>query len=176
MTKIFASGPMDRKARHITWIWLVIIAVILLLLWLFWGEGGYILAWGSSLFAAVLLLYIMSIPRKVIVSDMSVEIRCVVESVNIKFSDLRTIRRIQADDMKRKYVLLGSYGFFGYYGCYLEPDTLETLNLYCKQWDNFVEITDVFERRYVVSVLEPDELVAAATHAVRFYSDSNAIE
>ena len=176
MTKIFISGSMDRKARHITWICLSVIAVILLLLWLFWGEGGYILAWGASLFAAVLLLYIMSIPRKVIVSDNSVEIRCVVESVNIKYSDLRTIRRLQADDMKRKYVLLGSYGFFGYYGCYLEPDTLETVNLYCKQWDNFVEITDAFERRYIVSVLDPEGLISATTQALRFYSDSNAIE
>ena len=176
MTNSFVSGPMDRKAKRITWIYISVIVLVLVLLWLFWGEGGYILAWGASLFAAVLLLYIMSIPRKVIVSDISIEIRCLVESVNIKFSDLRTVRRLQPEEMKRKYVLLGSYGFFGYYGCYLDLDKLETVNIYCKQWSNFVEITDVFERRYIISVMSPDDFISAAADARRFYSDSNAIE
>lgn len=176
MTKSFVSGPMDRKSRRITWIYITVIVLILVLLWLFWGEGGYILAWGASLFAAVVLLYIMSIPRKVIVSDISVEIRCVVESVNISFSDLRTVRRLQPDEMKRKLVLLGSYGFFGYYGWYLDLDNLESINLYCKQWNNFVEITDVFERRYIISLVEPDKFIRVVSDARRFYSDTSAIE
>ena len=176
MTKSFVSGPMDRKSRRITWIYITVIVLILVLLWLFWGEGGYILAWGASLFAAVVLLYIMSIPRKVIVSDISVEIRCVVESVNIHFSELRTVRRLQPDEMKHKLVLLGSYGFFGYYGWYLDLDKLETINLYCKQWNNFVEITDVFEHRYIISLVEPDKFISAVSDARRFYSDTSAIE
>ena len=57
------------------------------------GKGGYITAWAVSLLGAVVLLYVMSIPRRVVVGDTALEIRCIVEITHIKYADLRSIRR-----------------------------------------------------------------------------------
>lgn len=172
MIRIFSCGKTDRKARRLTVVWLAIIVFILSAVWFFWGEGGYVTAWAVSFLGALLLLYVMSIPRKVIVGDTALEIRCIVEITHIKYSDLRSIRRIPPGAMKKKYVFFGSYGFFGYYGYYLDGQTWETLKLYCRQWDNFIEITDACEKRYIISCPEPDDLLSAATKAMRYYSDS----
>lgn len=134
------------------------------------------MAVAASLFGAILLLYIMSIPRKVTVGDTSLEIRCLVEITRIKYSELRSIRRIEPGAMKKKVVLLGSYGFFGYYGYYIDLRSWDTIALYCKQWDNFIEITDAYEKRYIISAPIPDQLINAATEAMRLYSDSQDIE
>lgn len=114
----------------------------------------------------------MSIPRRVVVGDTALEIRCIVEITHIKYADLRSIRRILPETMKKKFVFFGSYGFFGYYGYYIDGKSWETLKLYCKQWDNFIEITDAYEKRYIISSPAPDDLVAAVTRAIRYYSDS----
>lgn len=152
------------------------LALLLVAIWYFWSDGGYIIAVAASLFGAIVLLYIMSIPRKVTIGDTSLEIRCLVEITRIKYSDLRSIRRIEPAAMKKKMVLLGSYGFFGYYGYYIDTRTWETMLLYCKRWDDFIEITDAYEKRYIISSPVPDELISAATAAMRFYSDSQDAE
>ncbi|HIW96917.1 MAG TPA: hypothetical protein H9866_00295 [Candidatus Tidjanibacter gallistercoris] len=170
--RTFRYGKMDRRAGRLTAVWMLLLALVPAAVWFFWGEGGYILAWAVSLLGAVVLLYVMSIPRKVVVSDTALEIRCIVEITHIKYADLHSIRRIPAEAMKRRYVLLGSYGFFGYYGYYIDVRNWETLKLYCTQWDNFIEITDSCEKRYIISSPEPDDLIAAVTRAMRYYSDS----
>lgn len=167
---------MDRRARRITVLCLVLLALLLVAIALFWSDGGYIMVVASSLLGAILLLYIMSIPRKVVIGDTSLEIRCLVEITRIKYSDLRSIRRIEPAAMKGKTVLLGSYGFFGYYGYYIDTRNWETLVLYCKRWDDFIEITDAYEKRYIISSPVPDEVIEAATRAMRFYSDSQDME
>lgn len=134
------------------------------------------MAVAASLFGAILLLYIMSIPRKVTIGATSLEIRCLVEITRIKYSELRSIRRIEPAAMKKKVVLLGSYGFFGYYGYYIDLRSWDTIALYCKQWDNFIEITDAYEKRYIISTPLPDQLINAATEAMRLYSESQDIE
>lgn len=53
----------------------------------------------------------MSIPRRVVVGDTALEIRCIVEITHIKYADLRSIRRIPPETMKKKFVFFGSYGF-----------------------------------------------------------------
>ena len=170
--RTFDSGRMDRRAARLTVCWLLLLAAILAAVWFFWGEGGYITAWAVSLLGAVVLLYVMSIPRRVVVGDTALEIRCIVEITHIKYADLRSIRRIPPETMKKKFVFFGSYGFFGYYGYYIDGKSWETLKLYCKQWDNFIEITDAYEKRYIISSPAPDDLVAAVTRAIRYYSDS----
>lgn len=176
MTHTFRYGRMDRKARRITVLSIILLVLLLAATFLFRSEGGYITAWAASLLGAIVLLYIMSIPRKVVVTDTALEIRCLVEITRIRYSDLRSIRRIGPEAMKGKYVLFGSYGFFGYYGYYIDWRRWETLKLYCKQWHNLIEITDAYERRYIISSPEPEELITAATMAMRFYSDNRDAE
>ena len=174
--RIFDYGRMDRRTGRLTAMWMAVGALLLLLLWLLWGEGGYVMAWAVSLFGALTLLYIMSIPRKVAVGDTALEIRCIVEVTHIKYADLRSIRRIPPEAMKKKSVLLGSYGFFGYYGYYIDSRNWEVLKLYCKQWDDFIEITDIYETRYIISSPAPDDLVGAVTEAMRYDADSESLE
>ena len=170
--RTFDYGRMDRRAARLTVCWLLLLAAILAAEGFFWGEGGYLTAWAVSLLGAVVLLYVMSIPRRVVVGDTALEIRCIVEITHIKYADLRSIRRIPPEAMKKKFVFFGSYGFFGYYGYYIDGKSWETLKLYCKQWDNFIEITDAYEKRYIISSPAPDDLVAAVTRAIRNNSDS----
>lgn len=176
MAKTFKYGKMDRRTRKLTVMWFCILAVILFLVWFFWGEGGYMPAWIISIFGAVSLLYLMSIPRKIVVGDTALEIRCVVEITHLKYSELRSIRRINSEDMKKRYVFFGSYGFFGYYGYYLDINRLEFIKLYCKELDNLVEIMDEYEKIYIVSTPQPDALIEAVTASIRYYSDSNEID
>lgn len=109
--RTFDYGRMDRRAARLTVCWLLLLAAILAAVWFFWGEGGYITAWAVSLLGAVILLYVMSIPRRVVVGDTALEIRCIVEITHIKYADLRSIRRIPPEAMKKKFVFFGSYGF-----------------------------------------------------------------
>lgn len=172
MVSTFKYGKMDRRARRLTAVWLFVAVAILLAVTLLWGEGGYITAWAVSFASAVMLLYIMSVPRKIIVGDTALEIRCTVEITRIKYSELRSVRRIPPEAMHGRWVMLGSYGLFGYYGYYIDWRNWEPIKLYCKQWDNFIEITDVWEQRYIISSPAPDDVVSAITGAMRRYSQS----
>ena len=140
--------------------------IVLLVVWLLWGEGGYMIAWAASLAGAILLLHIMSIPRYTLVSDTALEIHCVVEITRIAYADLRSIRRVGPDALHDKYVLLGGYGFFGYYGYYFDTRRWETVKLYCRERRNLVEITDITDQRYIVSCPEPDELIRTVRQAM----------
>lgn len=165
MANIFKYGKMDKRARRLTIMWFVVLAGLLFCVWFFWGEGGYVTAWAVSLIIAAFLLYLMSIPRKIVVGTTAFEIRCVVELTHIKYTDLQSVRRLDKSEISNKFVLLGSYGFFGYFGYYLDTRSWGLVKLYCKQWDNFVEITDVYENKYIVSSQDPEFLVNVITSA-----------
>ena len=173
MVRTFRYSSIDRRARRLTVIWFIVIAAVITGFWLLHGEGSYLVAWAVSLTAAVVMLYAMSIPRKVVIGETALEIRCTIEITHLHYSDIRSVRRISRKDMQRKYVLFGSYGFFGYYGYYLDIRRWETIKLYCTSWDNFIEITDVYEKRYIINNPSPDDLVGAVTTAMRRYYASN---
>lgn len=166
MTQRFPTGDTDRRSRRLTVMWCAVTVIVLLVVWLLWGEGGYMIAWGASLAGAILLLHIMSIPRYTLVSDTALEIHCVVEITRIAYADLRSIRRVGPDALHDKYVLLGGYGFFGYYGYYFDTRRWETVKLYCRERRNLVEITDITDQRYIVSCPEPDELIRTVRQAM----------
>ncbi len=165
MTQSFPTGETDRRSRRLTVLWCAVTAIVLLTVWLLWGEGGYMIAWTASLAGAILLLHIMSIPRRTIVGDTALEIHCIVEITRIEYADLRSIRRVGPDALHNKYVLLGGYGFFGYYGYYFDTRNWETVKLYCRERQHLVEITDTTDQRYIVSCTAPEELVRAVTLA-----------
>ncbi len=128
------------------------------------------MAWFVLLAVAVIALFVLSIPRSIRVTDTAIEIKCLVEATYIPLSDLRGIRRVEAGDLKGTICLPGSPGFFGYFGIWLDTKRMEFVKFYCTEWDNFVEITDVFEKRYYVSCPQADELIACVTEAALPYS------
>lgn len=148
----------------LTWVISGVVAATFLSLALLLGEG-YLRAWIIAILLAVLLLYVLSIPRYIKVDGRALEIHCVVEMVRIPVEDIRSVRRL-ADAESRGYApLLGSYGFFGYYGYYADLRQWDTVRVYAAEWDNLVEIEDIYEERYIVSCREADRLVEMLVQA-----------
>ena len=171
MTKTFKYSKPDKRCKRLTLIWIISISLVVFAIGYFFGEGGFIPAWLVSLIVALVTLYILSIPRNIVVTETALEIRCIVEITRIRLPELRSIRRVEPDYMKGKYVFVGSYGFFGYYGYYVDSEKWETLLLYCTRLNNLVEITDVYEKRYIVNCEQADELIKAVTAATHLYSE-----
>ena len=159
MTQSFPTGETDRRSRRLTVLWCAVTAIVLLTVWLLWGEGGYMIAWTASLAGAILLLHIMSIPRRTIVGDTALEIHCIVEITRIEYADLRSIRRVGPDALHNKYVLLGGYGFFGYYGYYFDFMEWTTYKVYASDRKHLVLIEDIYEDRFIVSCNDPETFI-----------------
>ena len=122
----------SRRAIYWTLVYLV---VFVLLGWLLYHlyEGGYLSAWFTSFIVALIALMSLSIPRRIVVTDEKVEVRCLLD--------------------------FGGCGFFGYYGHFLDLRRFERVRLYASEWKNFVEITDIYEDRLYVSCSDADRLV-----------------
>lgn len=158
MTSIY-KYRFDRRTLYWTLIYLVVFVLLGVWLYLLY-EGGYLSAWFTSFVVALLALMALSIPRRIVVSDEKVEIRCLLDITEIARSEIASVRRVDARDMKWFLPLFGGCGFFGYYGHFIDLRHLERVRLYASEWRNFVEITDIYEERLYVSCSDADRLVA----------------
>jgi hypothetical protein len=120
---------------------------------------GYLRAWTVAIMLAILLLYVLSIPRYIKVNTRALEVHCVVEMVRIPIEDVRSVRRLMQSEMRGFIPLLGSYGFFGYYGYYADLRRWEIIKVYATEWDNLVEIEDIYENIYIISCRERERLI-----------------
>ena len=75
-------------------------------------------------------------------------------------SEIASVRRVDNKRMKWFVPIFGGYGFFGYYGRFLDLRRFDRVKLYASEWKNFVEITDIYEERVYVSCSDADRLVA----------------
>ncbi len=123
-------------------------------------EGGYLSAWFTSFIVALLALMALSIPRSIVVGDDVVEIRCLLDITEIRRDEIASVRRVKPSRMKWVVPLFGGWGFFGWYGHYLDLRRFERVRMYASEWRDFVEITDIYEERLYVSCRQADELVA----------------
>lgn len=139
----------------------VLMGVVLYLLY----EGGYLSAWFTSFVVALLALMALSIPRRIVVTDERVEIRCLLDITEIERREIRSVRRVARRDMQWIVPLFGGCGFFGYYGIYFDLKHLERVRIYASEWRNFVELIDSDEDRLYVSCRDADSLVALITPA-----------
>lgn len=126
-------------------------------------EGGYLSAWFTSFIVALVALMSLSIPRRIVVTDEKVEIRCLLDITEIRRDEIASVRRVETRRMKWLFPLFGSCGFFGYYGHFIDLRRFDRVRLYASEWNNFVEITDIYEDKLYVSCSEADKLVAQLT-------------
>ncbi|MDL2320551.1 PH domain-containing protein [Alistipes sp. OttesenSCG-928-B03] len=159
----------DKRTKRLTWIISAVIVAFFAAISLLAGEG-YLRAWVISIMVAVLLLYVMSIPRYITVDREALEIQCVVEMTRIAIEDITLVRKVTRKDVGPLMLLLGSYGFFGYFGYYACFRRWDTLKVYTTERENLVEIEDIYEQKYIVSCREADRLIEAVmqvklTHA-----------
>ncbi len=164
MKRTFRYRP-DKRARRITWCVIILVAMAAGgMVYAWFGTGAYFSAWFISMAVAVAALYILSIPRKIYVSDEALEIHCVVELTSIELEDIHSIQRCDNQDTGL-ILLIGSYGFFGYYGYFLDRRKWEIVKVYASEWNNLVEIEDVYEQRYIVSCSDPAALISSVNTA-----------
>lgn len=152
------------ERRTIYWT-LFHLVVFVLLGWLLYHlyEGGYLSAWFTSFVVALVALMALSIPRRIVVTDEKVEIRCLLDITEIRREEIASVRRVEKRRMRWMIPLFGGCGFFGYYGHFIDLRRFDRVRLYASEWKNFVEITDIYEERLYVSCTEADKLVAQLT-------------
>ena len=151
---------MDRRTRRLSLIISAVLAAAFAAL-IFLVDDNYLRAWSTGMLSAIVLLYVLSIPRYIKVADGVLEVHCIVELTRIPIEDITSIRRIDRTELSPLMLLLGSYGFFGYYGYYADLKRWETLKVYTTELENLVLIEDIYETRYLLSCRDPEALEEA---------------
>lgn len=151
-----------RFSRRTIYVSIAYLAIFALLGWALYHlyEGGYLSAWFTSFIVALIALMALSIPRKIVVTEECVEVRCLLDITEIRRDEIASVRRVENRRMKWFIPIFGGYGFFGYYGHFLDLRRLDRVRIYASEWRNFVEITDIYEDRLYVSCADADRLVA----------------
>ena len=75
--------------------WTVVyLAAFGLLGWLLYHlyEGGYLSAWFTSFIVALVALMALSIPRRIVVTDDRVEVRCLLDITEIRRDEIASVR------------------------------------------------------------------------------------
>ena len=151
-----------RRTLYWTMVYLVVFVLLGILLFRLY-EGGYLSAWFTSFIVALIALMALSIPRRIVVGEETVEICCLLDITEIRRNEIASVRRVETRRMKWVFPIFGVCGFFGYYGHFLDLRKLERIRIYASEWNNFVEITDIYDERLYVSCAQADELIAALT-------------
>lgn len=154
----------NKRTRRLTWILSAVIFAVFVAVALLVREE-YVRAWLIVLLLTILLLYVLSIPRYIKVDREALEIHCVVEMTRIPIADINSVRKVTPQDTGRLTLLLGSYGFFGYFGYYASLRRWEIVRVYAGEWDNLVEIEDIYEDKYLISCREADRLIEMVLQA-----------
>ncbi len=123
--------------------------------------GGFFSAWFVSFVMAIAALMILSIPRRIVLLENKLEIQCVFDITEIDIREIARIRKVSNRRLRWTMLLFGSSGFCGYYGKFFDLRETEIITIYSSEWNNFVEITDIYDSRTYVSCREADELIAA---------------
>ena len=150
----------DRRTIIVSILALVLCAGGAVLLYMLY-MGGFFSAWFVSFVMAIFALMILSIPRRIILLDNKLEIQCVFDITEIDLQEISRIRKVSNRRLRWTMLLFGSSGFCGYYGKFFDFKELETITIYASEWNNFVEITDIYVSRIYVSCRDADELIAA---------------
>lgn len=137
-------------------------------------TGGAFSAWFVSAILAILALMVLSIPKRVVLLDDTLEIQCISDITEIDIREIASIKRVDKRDMRWTVAIFGASGFFGYYGKFLDLKEWDTVTIYASEWNNFVEITDIYDARIYISCRQADELIAAVTQAKIEYGESVA--
>ena len=99
---------------------LCVVSVVIAVALFFLYRGGYLSAWFSSVIIAIVALMTLSIPRRIVVLDHTIEIQCISDITEINLREIASVRRADRRRMRWIVPLFGGIGFFGYYGKYFD--------------------------------------------------------
>ncbi len=148
-----------RYTLYWTAVYLIIIILLVALLMQLY-EGGYVSAWFVSFIVALVALMLMSVPRKIVITEQTMQIRCLLDITEIALSEISSVRAVGRKEMGWKFPIFGSVGFFGYFGYYIDFRRFRLVEIYATEWGNFIEIQTIYEDTYYVSCNERDKLIA----------------
>ena len=154
----------DKRTKILTALTIILFlggAVLLFFLY----TGGFLSAWFTSLVLAITALMILSVPRKVVVLDNTLEIQCISDISEIEIAEIASVKVVSKREMRWIIPLFAATGFFGYYGKFLNIREFDIVSIYASEWNNFVEITDIYDSRTYISCREADSLIAAIAEA-----------
>ena len=146
-----------------TWYWTLLYVVAYLALGIglyLLYEGGYFSAWFSTSIGALLILMALSIPRKLVLTDQTLSVQCLLDVTELPREEIATIRRVEEEELHGIIPLFGGCGFFGYYGRFFDLKNFERLTIYASEWRNMVEITTIYEDKIWLSCSEAEQLIA----------------
>lgn len=144
------------KMTTVTILLIILAAAVLLVIY---SDSGFMPAWGIFFLVTAALLYTLSIPRKIRITDDALEIHCLVELTRINMENIKSIEKIDRTEIKYTFPMLASYGFFGYYGYYYNFAEMNMFKVYVSQWHNLMRIEDIYEDVYIINCDNPDELM-----------------
>ena len=148
----------NRRTIISTILTFVVFAVVALLL-LYLYKGGFFSAWFVSLVLAIIALMVLSIPRRIAILGNTLEIQCISDITEIDIREIATIKKVDRKAMRWVFPLFGAVGFLGYYGKFVDIKEFDIITIYASEWDNFVEITDIYDNRTYVSCRKADDLI-----------------
>ena len=129
----------DKRTKIFTALTIIIFlggAVLLYFLY----TGGFLSAWFTSLVLAITALMVLSVPRKV-------------------------VKVVSKREMRWTLPIFAAMGFFGYYGKFIDLKEFDLVSIYASEWNNFVEITDIYDSRTYISCRDADQLIEAIEQA-----------
>lgn len=150
MTLKFRYGGLDVRAWIIST--LVLAALVCLCLWLFTKAEGalYVAAWSSSIVVAIVALCLLSLPRRIILTDEELELRCLVETTYIPLRSVVDVKVVGSEGLKGKMPVVGLYGFLGYLGFWIDVKSGRVYRTYVTNRHQCVAI-HTSRYRYTVS-------------------------
>ena len=133
---------------------ILLLAGVCSVLWLTAGGAFYLAAWVTMMCVALVALCLLSVPRRIIVGEEMVELRCLVETTYIPLGSIADVEIVEQGALRGKMPLVGIYGFGGYYGRFLDLRTWRIHRVYATRRRGCVAI-HTSKRRYVVSCGAP---------------------
>ncbi len=150
---------MEKGVLYLSTLYFVVFIILGASLY-FLYEGGYFSAWFCSFVVAVIALMSLSIPRKIVVSDQSIRVRSLLDVTEIEIEDIASIKAIDRGSLKFTIPIFAGYGFFGYYGHFLNLRSFERVTIYASKWHDFIEITDVYDDKLYITTSCRDVFIA----------------
>ena len=153
----FRYGAFDRRVWWLSMTTLVVFGG--LCAWLFLTAGGayYLAAWVTMAGVVLGALCMLSVPWRIWLSDGELELRSLVDVTYIPLRSIVDVEVVGEEVLKRKMPLVGAYGFWGYYGRFLDLKRWRFYRVYATRRSGCVVIHTT-KRRYVVSCRTPEML------------------
>lgn len=153
----FRYGGLDRRAWWLSVVTILLLGGVCAYLWCIASGAYYIAAWATTTAVVLVALFLLSVPRRIILSEDELELRCLVETTYIPLHTIVDVEVLGSEGFGGKVPLLGIYGFGGYYGRYLDLRRWSVYRVYASRRSGCVAIHTT-KKRYLVSCRTPEML------------------